>query len=67
MVIINILVDWNGRRVDSWGISVEVRPRRSRAPRRLAKRPPESEAPGVEINGFVYQNKKKTPNWSLIR
>jgi hypothetical protein len=42
-------VDWNGRREDSWGISVEARPRRSEATRRLAKRPPESEAPGVKI------------------
>jgi len=47
------LVDLRCRRVDSWGISVEARPAGAQAVRRIAKRPPESEAPGEEINGQI--------------
>ena len=45
------LIDWSGRRVDSWGISIERAPAGADVPRRLAKRLPESEALGAEING----------------
>jgi hypothetical protein len=35
------------------GLAGQVRPRRSKATRRLSASPAESEAPGTQINGYV--------------
>jgi hypothetical protein len=35
------------------GLAGQVRPRRSKATRRLSASPAESEAPGAEINGYI--------------
>ncbi|PEL10534.1 hypothetical protein CN601_12320 [Bacillus sp. AFS017336] len=43
------VVDWNGRRLDSYGISGKAETPQA-SPRRLRSRPMESENPVVEIN-----------------
>ncbi|KZN98757.1 hypothetical protein A4244_06505 [Bacillus badius] len=63
-----IPVDWNERRADSGGsCGTGETPQALFAPRRLAARPAESEAPGMERNWTLPQQKKKTADFSFRR